>query len=238
MTDAHTLKSLLGEWVTVRNPDLPVSWYGRLIGLHDDPGLLLEIPRRGGTCLPQRFTVTAAAPPTEPGPDLLDAALAVGQRAEQVLERVRAIPRLPHVSQQTGTQGRAYTRGWESVIAMLDNALADCCVCGGAPVVYRNFKEQPFCGPCANCECGQDVCVRTRPDTSGGHVHTTDADEIPPTRTPPPTSTDTVRTRPDTDTADTSDLGVRVEYRATVRRDQVHLAIAEAFDVISRETGR
>ncbi|MEU0950480.1 hypothetical protein ABZ379_48855 [Streptomyces canus] len=64
MTDAQTLRDLLGEWVTVRNPDLPITWYGRLVGLHDDPGLLLSIPGRGGTCLPQRFTVTAAAPPT------------------------------------------------------------------------------------------------------------------------------------------------------------------------------
>lgn len=197
-------------------------------------------------------------PPTEHGPDLLDAALATqlgrplldrinqhlaaGQHAEQVLERVRAIPRLPHFSQQTGVQGRAYTRGWESVIAMLDNALADCCVCGGAPVVYRNYKEQPFCGPCANCECGQDVCVRTRPDprpdTSGGHVRTADVGETPPTCSLPVTSTDTVRTHPDTDTEDRPDQGVRIEYRARVRRTQVHLAIAEAFDLISRETDR
>lgn len=40
-----------------------------------------------------------------------------------VLERVRRIPRLPHPSQQTGDLGRAYTRGWESVISALDKAL-------------------------------------------------------------------------------------------------------------------
>lgn len=39
------------------------------------------------------------------------------------IERVRRIPRLPHHSQQTGDLGRAYTRGWESVIAALDEAL-------------------------------------------------------------------------------------------------------------------
>ncbi|MEV0016630.1 hypothetical protein [Streptomyces tendae] len=196
-------------------------------------------------------------PPPAPGRDLLDAALvaqlgrplmdrlnahlADGQRAEAALARVRAIPRLPHVSQQTGVQGRAYTRGWESVIAMLDNALADCCVCGGAPVIYRNFKEQPFCGPCANCECGQEVCVRARPDTradaTAGHVHTANVGGQDPTCLLPVTSADTVRTHPDTDTPDTADPGVRIEYRARVRRNQVHLAIAEAFDVIARETG-
>ncbi|MDI9836234.1 hypothetical protein [Streptomyces sp. KAU_LT] len=66
MTDAQTLQALLGEWVTVRNPHLPGTWYGRLIGLHDDPGVLLAIPGRGATCLPQRFTVTAAEPPAVP----------------------------------------------------------------------------------------------------------------------------------------------------------------------------
>jgi len=25
-----------------------------------------------------------------------------------------------------------------------------CCVCGSAEVVYRNYLEKPFCGPCAD----------------------------------------------------------------------------------------
>lgn len=45
------------------------------------------------------------------------------KRAEAAIARVRAIPRLPHSSQQTGELGRAYTRGWESVISALDTAL-------------------------------------------------------------------------------------------------------------------
>ncbi|WP_432136800.1 hypothetical protein [Streptomyces sp. bgisy154] len=36
-----------------------------------------------------------------------------------------------------------------------------CCVCGGRPVTYHNYREQPFCWPCADCQCGQDVCERT-----------------------------------------------------------------------------
>ncbi|WKD36535.1 hypothetical protein [Streptomyces xanthophaeus] len=36
-----------------------------------------------------------------------------------------------------------------------------CCVCGGGPVVYRNYREQPFCWPCADCQCAQNPCVRT-----------------------------------------------------------------------------
>lgn len=44
-------------------------------------------------------------------------------RAEAAIARVRSIPRLPHSSQQTGELGRAYTRGWESVISAIDTAL-------------------------------------------------------------------------------------------------------------------
>ncbi|MCY0960834.1 hypothetical protein [Streptomyces sp. H27-H5] len=36
-----------------------------------------------------------------------------------------------------------------------------CCVCGDSDVVYHNYREQPFCWPCANCHCTQDPCVRT-----------------------------------------------------------------------------
>lgn len=36
-----------------------------------------------------------------------------------------------------------------------------CCVCGGSPVTYHNYRDQPFCWPCADCQCNQDVCVRT-----------------------------------------------------------------------------
>lgn len=36
-----------------------------------------------------------------------------------------------------------------------------CCVCGGGPVAYRNYREQPFCQPCADCQCGEQPCVRT-----------------------------------------------------------------------------
>ncbi|MFD7682884.1 hypothetical protein [Streptomyces sp. NPDC060187] len=29
------------------------------------------------------------------------------------------------------------------------------------PVVYYNFREQPFCQACANCGCAENPCVRT-----------------------------------------------------------------------------
>lgn len=37
----------------------------------------------------------------------------------------------------------------------------NCCVYGGSSVVYRNFRELPFCLSCADCQCGENLCVRT-----------------------------------------------------------------------------
>ncbi|WP_030764824.1 DUF6085 family protein [Streptomyces sp. NRRL F-2664] len=36
-----------------------------------------------------------------------------------------------------------------------------CCVCGGGPVVYRNYRELPFCVHCADCQCTDNPCIRT-----------------------------------------------------------------------------
>jgi hypothetical protein len=52
-----------------------------------------------------------------------DSAVVRAERAEADVARIRAIPRLPHSSEQDGVQGRAYTRGWESVIDAIDRAL-------------------------------------------------------------------------------------------------------------------
>jgi hypothetical protein len=40
-----------------------------------------------------------------------------------------------------------------------------CCVCSGAggPVVYRNFRDQPFCGHCCECDCGTVPCSKPDP---------------------------------------------------------------------------
>jgi hypothetical protein len=194
-------------------------------------------------------------PSAEPGPeDLLEAALiamlgrpvydqlnqlvAAGHRAEQALERVRAIPRLPHISQQTGVHGRAYTRGWQSVIDMLDQALAECCVCGGQPVAYGGYMGQkPYCWACSNCECGQDVCVRTRPDTSGhargGPVRTPAIGDRPPGCILPVTSPDTVRTTPPPGT-DTRPDGSRFAYQARVPRHLAGAALTEGLAELHR----
>ncbi|MFE9398630.1 hypothetical protein [Streptomyces flavidovirens] len=40
------------------------------------------------------------------------------------------------------------------------DAADNCCACGKGPVVYRNYREQPFCGHCANCACGANPCSK------------------------------------------------------------------------------
>ncbi|MER7835299.1 hypothetical protein ABTY98_05150 [Streptomyces sp. NPDC096040] len=182
-------------------------------------------------------------PPTEPGHDLLDAALAAqlgrplldrinrhlaaGQRAEEALACARAavpaitraLAKLPATCRYHGVRiDPAGYGGWGHTA----------CCDTGEPARYRQLAEEAL-------RAFTDTSAES-PDTHGGHVRTADIDETPPTCLMPPTSTDTLRTHPDTDTPDTADTGVRIEYRARVRRDQVHLAIAEAFDVISRET--
>lgn len=42
-----------------------------------------------------------------------------------------------------------------------DPAGANCCVCAGGPVVYHNYRHQPFCQHCADCTCTMNPCVRT-----------------------------------------------------------------------------
>ncbi|MET7722935.1 hypothetical protein [Streptomyces mirabilis] len=223
MTDRENLHGLLGEWVTVRNPDLPVSWYGRLVGIHDDPGVLLAIPGRGGTCLPQRYTITAAeAPAAVPAAQgLPDGALDSAAAGADMLDAWAQTPAgrnlLAHALTQLARDGWLRPEpgdGWDPVP---DPAAP---TPGTAPADTRPDMS------------------KTETGNRGGHVRTRDVGEEPPTCLTPPTRTDVVRTHPDTDTADTPDLGVRIEYRARVRRDQVHLAFAEALNAIARETDR
>ena len=65
MPDA-TLKALLGGRVTVTDPAHGSTWTGKLVGLHDDPGVIIEEDGGFRICLPQSFTVTAA--PLAEGP--------------------------------------------------------------------------------------------------------------------------------------------------------------------------
>ncbi|MFI9418020.1 hypothetical protein [Streptomyces werraensis] len=113
-----------------------------------------------------------------------------------------------------------------------DEPTTHCCVCGGQPVVYENFRDQPFCAECANCECGQDTCVRTRPDT--------DVPPSGPARPPvlgtPTTSADTVRT-PQPDAAsgrpDTPEWKVCGDRRCIDPRCREEATVAEAREHIA-----
>ncbi|MEU6595068.1 hypothetical protein ABZ923_38725 [Streptomyces sp. NPDC046881] len=97
------------------------------------------------------------------------------------------------------TDNDGYRRAEKTIAAALDRdgqaeEAARCCVCGGRPVVYENYRDQPFCAGCANCSCGQDVCVRTRPDDRPDADMQTSGRARPPILGTPPTSTDAVRT--------------------------------------------
>ncbi|GGU62690.1 hypothetical protein [Streptomyces lavendofoliae] len=53
-------------------------------------------------------------------------------------------------------------------------AAESCCVCAGSPAAYRNYRDQPFCQVCADCDCGENPCVRTGvndPDVSRNARH-------------------------------------------------------------------
>lgn len=56
------LNGFLGERVTITNSRLGTSWTGRVIALHDDPGVVIEQDGGFRLCLPQSFEVTRAAP--------------------------------------------------------------------------------------------------------------------------------------------------------------------------------
>lgn len=54
---------LRGAWVTIANPGNGSAWSGRIIAMHDDPGVVIEQADGVRVCLPQSFTVTEAPEP-------------------------------------------------------------------------------------------------------------------------------------------------------------------------------
>ncbi|MCX4458512.1 hypothetical protein OOK58_42120 [Streptomyces sp. NBC_01728] len=118
------------------------------------------------------------------------------------------------------TDNDGFVRAEQTIAGALKDCAAPfaavrCCVCGGGPGTYENFRNQPFCAGCANCDCGLDVCARSRPDAVR-----TPADGRPGTDIQAPgrarmpvlgkaaTSADTVRTRQDADTSGRPDADV------------------------------
>ncbi|MEU1853953.1 hypothetical protein ABZ499_33020 [Streptomyces sp. NPDC019990] len=98
----------------------------------------------------------------------------------------------------TDTDG--YRRAEATITKALNRhpEIARCCVCQSRHVTYENYLGQQFCGECANCDCGQDVCVRTRPDAQPTIGIKTSGRTRPSVLGTTTTSKDTVRTpRPD-----------------------------------------
>jgi hypothetical protein len=63
------------------------------------------------------------SPASDPRDEQIQAQRQEIARLRVLVTRVIEIPRLPHTSEQQGDLGRAYTRGWESVVALIDKAL-------------------------------------------------------------------------------------------------------------------
>lgn len=117
---------------------------------------------------------------TEGWPLRIDSCEHAKQAAEcdTALTRVRSLPEQPGVifgeRSKPVEEPTQYLLGYKMAIRDAKRAAnfttqegagsdAVCCVCGRGDgwAVYRNYKEQAFCWPCADCDCCQDVCVRT-----------------------------------------------------------------------------
>jgi hypothetical protein len=83
------IRTLMGEQVTVTNPDVPgASWTGVLAGRYDEPVLVLEMPDGSDRALPQRFALAPAQPGGKPGDEEILARLRdeLPEIAEMVVE--------------------------------------------------------------------------------------------------------------------------------------------------------
>ncbi len=273
---AHNLPRCLGQWVTVTNPDVPASWYGRLTALSDGPSLHLTAPGGQTISLPQAFHVTPAAPP-RPGK--------LAPAREAAYEAVYGLlalfgPELPpdpvhrnamiwravntaldaagvHVNADPHDPGMTVTRALPNdppdvSAAELGHALEEShdgwaldlspeCAQALAEQLLKRYHVSPR--PAVPGDTGTlprdtvSPAGDTTGDTglaTGGHVRA-----LLPEDGTGGDLTSGVPARPhpeDTgDTGDTSGDGVRFAYRATVRRNQVHHAIAEAFDLLGAE---
>lgn len=93
---------------------------------------------------------------------------------DTALTRVRGLSDRPEAMDPNRPYSGDYLLGYRMAISTAKSVASNeravvkhveedaiCGVCGGGPVVYRNYKEQAFCQTCANCGCDQDPCVRT-----------------------------------------------------------------------------
>ncbi|MDX3372615.1 hypothetical protein PV387_42840, partial [Streptomyces sp. ME02-6987-2C] len=223
----HTkLLRLIGEWVTVTHPDAPHRvWHGKLRDVMHAPCIVLDLP--GGTqVFPQAFDVVGAAPAVDgPHPDIdTDARPFQALRDTGLLwliNRVALHPRGLALALHLDEHGQAY--GWNLVSNdegepwMFDPATDNDGYTRADATITKALAREPG----TDCDCRQDVRVRTNPDGSGHD------------RAPTPSSADTVRTRPDADVPPEALPGLRVEYRTRVPRPLAPFALAEVLQTVA-----
>lgn len=87
--------------------------------------------------------------------------LACGWCYEEHGEEVHPHPECP-IGRRGPTDRRTHLDREQLVEQTKPDTDIPCCVCGGGPVVYDNYKGQLFCWRCADCDCGRDgPCIRT-----------------------------------------------------------------------------
>ncbi|MFD6128657.1 hypothetical protein ACFWC2_14345 [Streptomyces diastaticus] len=219
------LSTQLGRWVTVTNPDQPLAtWYGLLVGLAEGPRLTLALPGGGQASLPQAFTVEGAEPPPPGTPSPRRQAA-----YEAVYDHIHRLgPRLP-----TATAERNASI-WRAVHAALEAAEVPALANPAEP--HTTTERHPVPAGRHPVPPARDTGEDTPPETGGR----TPSSPLGDTAAPSPTRTVPVAPaavpyRPglgDDHGDSTGDTGVRIVYTATVRRDQVHAAITEAFDLL------
>lgn len=74
------------------------------------------------------------------------------EHAKQAAEYDTALSRVRSLAERWLYTGDRKDGPLKELRQALDGEATVCCGCGGRPVVYRNYREQPFCGPCANGE--------------------------------------------------------------------------------------
>jgi hypothetical protein len=108
------IKALMGERVTVTNPDVSgASWTGTLTGRYDEPVLVLEMPDGSSRALPQRFTLAPAEPDGKPGD-------------EEILARLQ--DELPEIAEMVVEVSRPACVNCQACVALADMRAALRCV--------------------------------------------------------------------------------------------------------------
>ncbi|MEU0102208.1 hypothetical protein [Streptomyces sp. NPDC006267] len=92
---------------------------------------------------------------------------ALGRQEAQHRQQLAAAHAAIREAEQDAADLREQLRAYRAVeehrarIIAAGTISAACCVCGHGPVTYRNYREQPFCAPCAD---GQPAPTTSPPE--------------------------------------------------------------------------